>query len=206
MVVNEEIKKEWFDALSKDSLFLTNEYTKAFKQKHESVYRLFHSFYRIRTELRQDLEAMASVGLVNWFTLTFDNKHDKSLINTKRKSATRFLNDLFLCYVIVEEFGEDNNRYHIHGFGVYRDNKGFIDFCKWHSRNKIECLTPAKINKKVKYLTNYMVKDIPRIRRSKSMCYLRDRFMKAKRVKSNFKNCFECQLKLSVLRLRLGIV
>lgn len=206
MSVSEEVKKEWFEALSKDSLFLTNQYTKAFREKHEDLYCLFHSFYRLRVELNKDIESMSCVGDIQWFTLTFDNKHDKSMITSKRKSATRFLNDLFLCYVMVEEYGEDNNRYHIHGFGVYRDNKSFVDFRKWYSRQKIETMNGDKARKKIKYLTNYMVKALPRLRRSKNMVFLRNRYIKAKHMKTNFKGCFNCMVNLSVLRLRLGAI
>lgn len=205
MVITDSVKKEWVDALSKDSLFLTNQYTKAFREKHESVYRLFHSFYRLRVELKKDVESMLFVGAIQWFTLTFDNKHDKNMIATKRKQATRFLNDLFLCYVMVEEYGEDNNRYHIHGFGVYRDNKTFEDFRKWSSRQKIETLDNSKAHKKIKYLTNYMVKAIPRLRRSKNMCYLRNRFDSANKL-TNFSSCITCRKQLAVLRLRLGAI
>lgn len=206
MSVIEEIKKEWLDALSKDSLFLGNTYVQAFKEKHKDFYYLFHSFYRLRCELQKDIESMIFVGEVQWFTLTFDNKHDKSLTSTKRKNATRFLNDLFLCYTIVEEYGEDNNRYHIHGFGVYRDGKGFEDFRRWPCRQKIEIMNSTKARKKIKYLTNYMVKDLPRIRRSKNMVYIRNRFIQFKKIKLHFETCFDCRMKLSVLRLRLGAI
>lgn len=206
MLINEAIKKEWYDALSKDSLFLSNQYVREFKEKHKDVYCFLHSFYRLRVELRKDIEAMSFVGAIQWFTLTFDNKHDKSLIASKRKNATRFLNDLFLCYTIVEEYGEDNNRYHIHGFGVYRDNKSFNDFRSWHSRQKVETIDNRKAHKKIKYLTDYMVKDIPRVRRSKNMVFLRNRYIKAKHMKRNFETCFACRVNLSVLRLRLGAI
>lgn len=205
MSVSEEIKKEWYDALSKDSLFLTNKYTKEFRERHEDLYCLFHSFYRLRVELKKDVESMRFIGDVQWLTLTFDNKHDKNMIATKRKQATRFLNELFLCYVMVEEYGEDNNRYHIHGFGVYRDNKSFEDFRKWPSRQKIETMNEVKARKKIKYLTNYMIKSIPRLRRSKNMCFIRNRFDSANKL-NHFESCIKCRKQLAVLRLRLGAI
>jgi len=204
MSVAKELINEWYNALSLDSFQLVNTHVSAFKKEHPDIYYLFHSFYRLRHELNEDIKLMSHVGLVQWFTLTFDNKHDKSLVSSKRKSATRFLNDLFLCYTIVEEYGEDNNRYHIHGFGVYRDNKSWCDFCKWHSRNKIETMNEERLKRKVKYLTNYTIKSLPRLRRSKNMVYLRNRVKLSKTYKKNFNDCYKCRVNLTVLRLRLN--
>lgn len=206
MELNEEIKREWFRALLLDSANLNNNATKAFKLNHNEEYNLLHSFYRLRHELNEDISLMSSVGSVHWFTLTFDNKHDKSLVSSKRKSATRFLNDIFLFYEMVEEYGEDNNRYHIHGFGVYREDKGFRDFIKWHSRTKIQDLSEKTLKKKVMYLTKYAVKSLPRIRRSKNLCYLRNENRRFKALKSSFPTCYTCKLNLTVLRVNLGVV
>ena len=40
--------------------------------------------------------------------------------------------------VQIEEYGEDNGRYHIHGFLVFKYGYGFEDFRKWPSRQKLE--------------------------------------------------------------------
>lgn len=204
MLLTEEIKREWFRALLLDNANLTNEHTKAFKCLHKEEYNLLHSFYRLRHELNEDIELMSSVGNVQWITLTFDNKRDKNLVSSKRKVATRFLNDIFLFYEIVEEYGEDTNRYHIHGFGVFREGKGFQDFIKWPCRNKIQDLNCANLKKKVKYLTKYAVKSLPRRRRSKNLVYLSNKHKSFKGMRYNFEGCYSCYLKIALLHCQLG--
>ena len=174
MDLNQDIVREWNRAILVDSCCLSNKHVNKFKEKYPDYFRYFHSFYRLRHEINADLRLLSFLGYsIQWFTLTFDNKRDKALVSSKRKSATRFLNDIFLFYEMVEEYGEDKGRYHIHGFGVYRINRSFNDFIKWPCRNKIECLTTDKLKKKVKYLTKYAVKSLPRIRRSKNLCAIR---------------------------------
>ena len=204
--LKETIKREWFRALSLDRDNLTNEYTKAFKCLHEEEYNLLHSFYRLRHDLNFDIELMSKVGPCHWFTLTFDNKRDKSLVSSKRKAATRFLNDIFLLYEMVEEYGEDKGRYHIHGFGVFREGKGFKDFIKWPSRTKIQDLSIVGLYKKVKYLTKYAVKSLPRRRRSKTLVYLTTKNKRYKTFSKCFPHCAECQFNLSLLHIRLGVL
>lgn len=207
MELTEELKREWFRAILLDSQYLTNEHTKAFKALHGEEYNLLHSFYRLRHELNKDIDLMENVGDVQWITLTFDNKRDKNLVSSKRKTATRFLNEIFLCYEIVEEYGEDKNRYHIHGFGVFREGKGFQDFVKWPCRQKIQTLNRFNLSKKVKYLTKYAVKSLPRRRRSKNLVYLDKKMSGLKRFKRNgFENCYRCRFKLALYRIQLGVV
>lgn len=193
MEIKEEVKREWFHAVLYDNCNLTSEYTKAFKEKYPQEYFYLHSFYRLRSVLKKDIDLMLLCGHVQWFTLTFNNERDKSMISSKRKSATRFLNDLFVIYEMVEEFGEDNGRYHIHGFGVYREGKGFNDFRRWSSRCKIQDLSKESLHKKVKYLTKYAVKDLPRRRRSKSLVFLEKKYQTIKGLRYSFPNCFKCR-------------
>lgn len=182
-----DVLLEWFDATREDTLELSNEHRKVFKEKYPDFYCYLSSFYRLRYEINADLSLLSSLGYeIQWFTLTFDNKRDKALVSSKRKTATRFLNDLFLYYEMVEEYGEDKGRYHIHGFGVYRVSRSFDDFRKWPCRNKIETLTLLKLKKKVKYLTKYAVKSLPRIRRSKNLCSLRNRSKWLGKLKHSF--------------------
>lgn len=201
MELTEQITHEWFRALLQDNCNWTNKYTKAFREQHAEEYLLLHSFYRIRSELYKDIDLMSLVGSLHWFTLTFDNKHDKSLVSSKRKLATRFLNDIFIVYEMVEEYGEDNGRYHIHGFGVFRANKGFKDFIKWKSRTKIQDLSPSTMRKKVKYLTKYAVKSLPRVRRSKSLCYLKKKTKTYKRLRSSFPDVFMERLQQDIVNM-----
>ena len=91
-------------------------------------------------------------------------------------------------YVMVEEYGEDNGRYHIHGFLCFKYGFGFADFVQWHSRQKIIELDNG--NKRIKYLTDYSSKQAPRIRRSRSLSALYTYFKKHKRMYKLFNSTF----------------
>jgi len=173
--VDEKIIKEYKGALYNQAFGNNNEPMKQFKERYPDIARFFNGMYRKRTELMKDCDIMKDLKLpIYWITLTFNNDKDKNKIESKRKEAERMLSDLCLLYVIVEEYGEDNNRYHIHGFITFKLGYGFQDFIEWHSRQKIELLEGWKIKKKVRYLTNYMCKEIPRLRRSKMLCKMRN--------------------------------
>lgn len=203
--IDKTIIEAYFRALDSDSANLNSVCIKRFREKHDDVYRYLHAFYRLRCEMYKDIKIMDCLGRVEWFTLTFDNKRDKALISSKRKSATRFLNDLFIAYEMIEEFGDDNGRYHIHGFGVFKDNKGFNDFVKWPSRQKIETLREYNLRKKVKYLTAYASKCLPRRRRSKTLVYLSTEWNKHKGLKNSFETCFNCKFNLALVKVRFGV-
>lgn len=205
MVLSQEILKKWFYAIEIDSANCSNTRVKAFKETYPFEYGYLNAFYHLRSRMNRDIQVLKLIGDVNWFTLTFDNKRDKSKISSKRKSACRFLNDLFIAYEIVEEFGEDNGRYHIHGFGCYKLNRGFSDFRKWPSRQKIEVLDDAKMKKKVKYLTNYAIKELPRIHRSKSMVYLIKQYEKTKKLKNSFNKCFKCGFNVAICKVAFSL-
>jgi len=178
----------------------------AFKLEHAQVYQYLNSFYRLRTELFKDIEILRLIGQCYWFTLTFNQDRDKSLTTTKRKQATRFLNDLFIAYEMVEEYGSSKGRYHIHGFGVFRENKGFEDFRKWPSRQKIETLPYKSLKDKARYLTKYAVKDLPRRRRSKTLVYLSKSYNKNKGLRLNgFESCFNCAFNNALLKVQFGV-
>ena len=150
------------------------------------------AMYRKRGVLKDCLNAMQDMNeLVYWFTLTFNNKKDLNNVESKRKDAQRFLNKICICYVMVEEYGEDNGRYHIHGFLCFKYGFGFVDFCEWHSRQKIELMDDSKLKKKVRYLTKYAVKQVPRIRKSKTMVQLTKYTSKRKRLKRTFPCLYE---------------
>ena len=164
-----------------------DEYLKQFKIEHSEEYKIITAMYRKRVALNDTLKAMSYLNEpMYWFTLTFNNTKDTNCVEWKRKEAQYFLNEIAPVYCMVEEYGEDNHRYHIHGFLIFRYGKGFNDFRKWHSRQKIEELSDRKIKKKVKYLTKYAVKSVPRIRRSKMASLLYTSFLKVKRISHSF--------------------
>lgn len=156
-----------------------------FKENYPEEFSIFHKMYIRRSSIKETIEAMEYVNEpIYWFTLTFNDKRDKATIKSKRKAAMTFLNDRAAFWLLVEEFGEINERYHIHGFLIFKYGKGFEDFKEWNSRQNIVLLDGnKKVSKRVYYLTNYMCKDVPRIRRSKTTCTLVANYKKIKGLK-----------------------
>ena len=192
LLVNESILKEWCKAVWNSCFGGSRELVKQFKDNHNEEYKLITSMYRKRMAIKESLDIMEDMNEpIYWFTLTFNNDKDSNKIETKRKDAEKFLNSMCLCYLMVEEFGEDNGRYHIHGFLTFKYGFGFLDFTKWHSRQKIELLeSDSKKKKKVRYLTKYAVKSVPRIRRSKTLCQLYSFYKSKKSTRRCFYDCY----------------
>ena len=189
--LNAQVLKEWQNAVI-NSQFGFHGLVEEFQKRHPQEYKIISSMYRKRVVLKDCLAMMQDMNEpIYWFTLTFNNKKDLNNITSKRKDAQRFLNRICICYVMVEEFGEDNGRYHIHGFLCFKYGCGFIDFVEWHSRQKIELMEDRKLKKKVRYLTKYAVKQVPRIRKSKTMVQLVKFYRKEKRLKSSFPSLYE---------------
>lgn len=172
-LVSKSIIKEWQNAIL-NSQNGYNNLVKEFKDKYPKEYKVITTMYRKRVGIKECLQVMEDMNEpIYWFTLTFNNSKDVNAIETKRKDAQRFLERMTICYLMVEEFGEDKGRYHVHGFLCFKYGYGFLDFKEWHSRQKIECLEEEwKKKKKTRYLTKYASKSIPRLRRSKTMSLL----------------------------------
>ena len=188
ILIGKDTKKEYLSALY-NLQFGSRTLMADFIKNHPSEYKLITTMYRRRCDLTDTIETMKLLNEpIYWFTLTFNNEKDTNNIETKRKEAQRFLNHICSVYVMVEEFGEDNGRYHIHGFLCFKYGFGFVDFVQWHSRQKIIELDNA--NKRIKYLTDYSTKQAPRIRRSKSLSALYTYFKKHKRMYKLFNSTF----------------
>lgn len=189
--LNAQVLKEWQQAVI-NSQFGYHLAVEEFRKRHPQEYKVISAMYRKRVVLKDCLSVMQEMNEpVYWFTLTFNNDKDTNNITSKRKDAQRFLNRLCICYVMVEEFGEDNGRYHIHGFLCFKYGRGFVDFVEWHSRQKIELMEDYKLKKKVRYLTKYAVKQVPRIRKSKTLVQLVKFYHKEKRLKRSFPCLYE---------------
>lgn len=192
VVITEEIRKEYVTALyncqSGYRLLLD-----AFKAKYPKEFRLINVMYRKRVAIKESLEVLEMLEEpIYWFTLTYNNDKDINAIETKRKEAQKFLNKISLSYLMIEEFGEDKQRYHVHGFLCFKYGYGFEDFSKWHSRRKIYQLKENKdFKKKIHYLTNYSVKSIPRIRRSKTLSTLYTYYKSNKSLSKHFPSVFK---------------
>lgn len=192
--VSKELTKEYLDALANQQNGC-NEPMNRFKANHKEEYKLITTQYRRRTDLNDTLKVMDMLNdCIYWFTLTFKNSKDKNSVNSKRQEAQRFLNRICSVYVMVEEFGEDKGRYHVHGFLCFRYGYGFEDFRQWHSRQKLEALE-NNAKKKIRYLTDYSIKQAPRLRRSKSLSVLYTYYKKKKRMSKIFPKAFMADFK-----------
>lgn len=173
VLMDNEIIKEWQSACFNSQSGFSQSIVD-FKNKYPNEYKIITAMYRKRVGINECLTIMQDMEEpIYWFTLTFNNSKDSNSVNTKRREAQIFLNRISMCYLMVEEYGEDNGRYHIHGFLCFKYGFGFIDFKEeWHSRQKLECIDGAKLKKKVRYLTKYACKQVPRLRRSQTMSKL----------------------------------
>lgn len=124
-----------------------------------------------RTLIKRDLEIMKAVSnRVVFGALTFsDSNYLDNETNMKRK-AQRYLDKCLSAYEIIEEHGEEKGRYHVHYLGILQEGLTYIDFHNgWEDYTYIEAVKNSKkdIKKVSKYLCDYVVKQVPRIRRNK---------------------------------------
>lgn len=175
----EELKREYFNALYnlQDG---NNEPMAIFKNSHRELFDRVNKNYHKRKAIRENVFAMRMVSSELYCgSLTFDQVHDPQSEETKRKQARRHLDKYMQCYLYVEEYGEDNGRYHIHFIGVLDYGITYKEFYNnWHSR--VEMSRVKKIKSAVNYLTDYVSKQAPRIRRNKKMMYIFNRYKKSK--------------------------
>lgn len=134
----------------------------------------FHKMQAIlnkRTLIRRDIEIMKAVSKrVVFGALTFSDKNLKENEKNMLKKAQRYLEKYLSAYEIIEEYGQEHDRYHIHYIGIMRDNLTYIEFHNgWEDYSYIEAVkSSAKDKKKVsKYLCDYVIKQVPHIRRNK---------------------------------------
>lgn len=180
--MNEKIIKEYSEAIF-NSQMGCYESLNRFKEEHGEEYKLITSMYRKRVSINNSYEAYEKLGFrCYWFTLTFNNEKNDNLELSRRREAMRFLNGITKHYLMVEEYGEDNSRYHIHGFMFLqvlpfeedRDIKQM--FYKWHSIEDIKRINSKGFKTKKRYLTNYNVKSNPRIRRSRACASITNKY------------------------------
>ena len=143
---------------------------KVFKELFPVEYKRFSAVSRKRREVRKSIDAMQILGEEIYFgTLTFNNTKNLNKEEIKRKEAFEKLNGVFEYVLLVEEYGEDNGRYHVHFLGVFRKGMDFNSFvaCWPHSRQNLRLLKAGEHIDK--YLIKYMIKDLPRLRRNKRL-------------------------------------
>lgn len=189
MEVSQEIRQEYFTALYNQQNG-NNEPMKRFRDAHYEVYKIINAMYHKRVKVLKDIEVMREVSRnkVYFGSLTFNEMKDNNQVKTKRKEVFTFLNTIFLCFLIVEENGEENERYHIHFVGIFKDGKSFEDLFKWHSREDIQRVKSAR--SVARYLCNYIVKCVPRIRRNKVLIKISKDMKKARSWRDYGFDCF----------------
>ena len=154
-----------------------------FKEWFPKQFSYMQAILNKRTLIRRDIEIMKAldIGKVVFGALTFN---DNELVDNEanmRKKAQRHLDKFLSIYELVEEYGEEKGRYHIHFLGVMRRDKTYIDFHnQWSSYSYIEGLRSVK--KASKYLCDYVVKQVPRIRRTKLFCKVIEKYKLYQRV------------------------
>lgn len=135
---------------------------------------MFHSMQAIlnkRSIIKEDLVIFKAISKrVVFGSLTFSNNNLKNNEYLMRKKAQRYLDKCLTLYDIVEEHGSLKGRYHVHYLGILKDNITYIDFHNgWEDISYIEAVKSSKkdIKKVSKYLCDYVVKQVPKIRRTK---------------------------------------
>lgn len=168
MQLNEEIKKAYFDALYNQQNGC-NAPMLEFKESYPGVYKIINAMYHKRMKVLKNIRVLRKISnnKVYFGALTFNDLKDKNQRETKRKEVFKFLNTIFLCFLVVEEEGELNGRYHCHYVGIFKEGKTFNDLYKWHSRE--DCQRVKSARSVAKYLCDYVVKQVPRIRRNKAL-------------------------------------
>ena len=184
--VSFNLLKEYYKAMSEACNYANYDLLEDFRKEHSKEFSFLNQIHQKRTNVNRNIEAMKYLSKPLYFgTLTFNTKKDKNKIVCKRKEAFLKLNKLFEALLLVEEFGENKGRYHIHFVGVFRYNCDFDDFRKcWHSRQNLE---KVENDKNVgQYLVKYVCKDVPRLRRNKGLIRLEKAYSRGKRLQRNF--------------------
>lgn len=182
LTISEEQYKQWNDAISCAS-FGDCRPLKHYKELYPDLYRHMTSMLNKRTKISKTLQAYMSVcPFVYWGDLTFNEEEDVKDLGTKRKQVQRYLDKFFKLYLYVEEEGSENERWHIHYLGILRDGISFNDLYNgWHSISHCECIYKYyEVKKKIKYITKYCVKQVPRVHMSKRSIQLLKDYKKSK--------------------------
>lgn len=169
MEVSNQALERYIHALNQRSIFGHYEIINDYKNEYPEEYRFLSSMSNKRSKIMHNIYFMLGYSKnVCFGALTFDNEHDLSSEENKRKQAVRHLNDNMHCWLLIEEYGEDNGRYHCHYIGILKAGITYKAFNEsWHSYSFIEKVKSCR--KTARYLSDYTSKQVPRLRRSKSL-------------------------------------
>lgn len=113
-----DIVKLYYEAVRDAADYEDYEPLAVFKSLFPQEYKHFCKVHYRRSAIHKCIDAMKSVSSKVYFgTLTFKSSKNRNKIETKRKEAEKKLNSEFSYWLMVEEYGEDNGRYHIHFLG-----------------------------------------------------------------------------------------
>jgi len=173
-----------------------------FKQKYPEEYKRFSAVHRRRAVINESIKAMKIVSDKIYFgTLTYNNVKNLNKEACKRKEAFKRLNEQFEYVLLVEEYGEDNGRYHIHFLGLFKKDHDFDSFVRsWsHSRQNLRLLNEHE--NVSQYLCKYLCKDLPRVRRNKALVSLARAYHEARSLQRYFPDVEEFSPRVKVGRV-----
>lgn len=181
MEITQEKLTRYFHAIDQRGLFGRYVALNDFKNDNPEEYQFLMSMSNKRREIKDNALFMMSYSdKVCFGALTFDDSHDSSSESNKRKQAIRHLNEYMNCWLLVEEYGDENGRYHCHFIGVLKNGIKYSEFnSSWHSFAFIEKVKSRR--KTAKYLCEYTSKQVPRLRRSKSLITCMKHYVKARK-------------------------
>lgn len=160
-----------------------------FKEWFPSTFTRLQSTLNKRTIIKNDIKTLQSFkrGLVVFGALTFSDSNYKDNEKNMRIKAQRYLERYMPIYELIEEYGEDKGRYHIHFLGILKEGITYLEFhAGWEDYSYIERVKDHKkdLKKVSKYLCDYIVKQVPRIRRNKRFIKVKDLQLKLDRASS----------------------
>lgn len=164
---------------ARDLILYAPEYMVNFKNTYPVEYKQLTSIYNARSKLYKCIKLLNYCDDVYFGTITFNELKDKNSISSKRKETFKFLNTIYRCFVLIEEFGELNGRYHIHYIATKDINYSFQKFLSWHSYHQLTKVYNYNVDM---YLSNYVSKGAPRIRKNKNMIKLCNYYKHLKRL------------------------
>ena len=181
--------RAYYQALDLSLLEIDDEPLLAFRNEHPLEFSFFNRVHCKRSKVKRTILALKATHRQLYFgCLTFNPDKDKNSVVSKRREAFRMLNKLFEAFFVIEELGEDKDRYHIHFVGFFKRGFGFDDFVQsWHSRQNIEKVIDIK--KVSQYLVKYITKQLPRVRRNHACIRLEKAYRSGKRLE---RVGFEC--------------
>ena len=158
-----------------------------FKEWFPIMFHKMQSILNKRTLIKRDLTILKAFSKnVVFGSLTFSDSNISVNEANMRKRAQRYLDQCLSVYEIVEEHGSKNTQmYHVHFLGIMKDNLTYLEFHNgWEDYSYIERVRDQKndLKKVSKYLCDYVIKQVPKIRRTRRFTMLIKKYQKYEKV------------------------